>query len=257
MPIDFRLLVNLLKAVADPEVSISSFAQSVRLGPGSRMPRCPKLHSKKRKWRIPEQREQVDVDEVLATQGVWNKNYSTLSSFRAEVEEVLRDQAGTHLRDQERAPAAPDLKRLMREKARRGHFRAGSRRQRRVASILMTGTCWDVSSTREVFVNTVGTFGVSSASCYWGRVLSQYLISATPPQTSHTEGRLGSEVGVRDSRCKSHPCTFIRRTVGKDGICNWCSRTTSSLSCAALRFCHFWTQRLGETSASVRLSPSS
>ena len=58
------------------------------------MPRCPKLYTKKKKWRIPEQREQVDVDEVLATQGVWNKNYSTLSSFRAEVEKVLRDQAG-------------------------------------------------------------------------------------------------------------------------------------------------------------------
>ena len=51
-------------------------------------------HTKKKKWRILEQREQVDVDEVLATQGMWNKNYSTLSSFRAEVEEVLRDQAG-------------------------------------------------------------------------------------------------------------------------------------------------------------------
>ena len=85
---------GLLKAAADPEVSIASFAQGVRVGPGSRMPRCPKLYTKKKKWRIPEQREQVDVDEVLATQGVWNKNYSTLSSFRAEVEEVLRDQAG-------------------------------------------------------------------------------------------------------------------------------------------------------------------
>ena len=52
-------------------------------------------------------------------------------------------------------------------------------------SIGMTGTCWDVSSkkTREVFVNTVGTFGVSPASYYWSRVsaaakrLTQYLIS--------------------------------------------------------------------------------
>ena len=94
MPIDFRLQEGLLKAAADPEVSIASFAHGVRVGPGSRMPRCPKLYTKKRNWRIPEQREQVDVDEVLATQGVWNKNYSTLSSFRAEVEEVLGDQAG-------------------------------------------------------------------------------------------------------------------------------------------------------------------
>ena len=92
-----QLLGGMLKAAAHPEVSIASFAQGVRVGPGSRMPRCPRLHAKKKMWRIPqqrEQREQVDVDEVLATQGVWNKNYSTLSSFRAEVEEVLLDQAG-------------------------------------------------------------------------------------------------------------------------------------------------------------------
>ena len=36
----------------------------------------------------------MDVDEVLATQGVLNKNYSTLLFIRAEVEEVLWDQAG-------------------------------------------------------------------------------------------------------------------------------------------------------------------
>ena len=178
MPIDFRLLGGLLKAAADPEVSIASFAQGVRVGPGARTPRCPKLYTKKRKWRIPEQREQVDVDEVLATQGVWNKNFSTLSSFIAEVEEALRDQAGrgqvmilpeaearnrftnlvvasvgaqkkekpggvvsarllfdgtngnfantsTHLRDQERTPVAPGLKRLMREKAKAGEVTFG------------------------------------------------------------------------------------------------------------------------------------
>ena len=94
VPIDFRLMGGLLNAAADPEVSIASFAQGVLVGPGSRMRLRPKRYSKKRMWRIPEQREQVDVGEVLATQGVWNKNYSTLSSFRAEVEEVLRDQAG-------------------------------------------------------------------------------------------------------------------------------------------------------------------
>ena len=42
VPIDFRLLGGLLKAATDPEVSIASFAQGVRVGPGSRMPRLPK-----------------------------------------------------------------------------------------------------------------------------------------------------------------------------------------------------------------------
>ena len=62
VPIDYRLLGGMLKAAADPEVSIASFAQGVRVGPGSRMPRCPRIYAKKKKWRIPEQREQVDVD---------------------------------------------------------------------------------------------------------------------------------------------------------------------------------------------------
>ena len=147
------------------------------------------------------------MGEVLATQGVWNKNYSTLLSFRAEVEEVLHDQSGrrqvlimpeaeaknrfpnlvvaslgaqwkekpggiifarvlfdgtngnfvntsTHLRDQERAPVAPDLKRLMRETAKAGEVTFGltadvKEAHRQVPSIRTTGTCWDVSSTRE------------------------------------------------------------------------------------------------------------
>ena len=216
----------------------------VRVGPGSRMPRCPKLYAeKKKKWRIPEQREQCDVDEVLATQGVWNKNYSTLSSFRAEVEEVLRDQAGrgqvlimpeadqksrlpnlvvaslgaqkkekpggvvsarvlfdgtngnfvntsTHLRDQERAPVAPDLKRLMREKAKTGEVTFGLTADVKEAhrQVPIHPNDWHLLGCQlelggKVDVNTVGTFGVSSASYNWSRVsatvgrLTQYLIS--------------------------------------------------------------------------------
>ena len=243
VPIDFRLLGGLLSAASDPEVSISAFAQGVRVGPGSRMPRCPRLYAKKRKWRIPEQREQVEVDELLATQGVWNKNYSTLLSFRKEVEEVLRDQANrgqvlifseaearsrfpnlvvaslgaqkkekpggavsarvlfdgtngnfvntsTHLRDQERAPVAPDLKRLMREKAKTGEVTFGLTADVKEAhrQVPIHPDDWHLLGCQlerggEVFVNTVGTFGVSSASYYWSRVsaavgrLTQYLIS--------------------------------------------------------------------------------
>ena len=243
VPIDFRLLGGLLQAAEDPEVSIASFIEGVRVGPGSRMPRCPKLYAKKRKWRIPDQRQQVDVDEELATQGVWNKNYATLSSFRAEVEDVLRDQASrgqvlilpeaeakekfpnlvvaslgaqkkekpggvvsarvlfdgtngnfvntsTHLRDQERAPVAADLKRLMREKAKTGEVTFGLTADVKEAhrQVPIHPDDWHLLGCQldrggEVFVNTVGTFGVSSASYYWSRVsaavgrLTQYLIS--------------------------------------------------------------------------------
>ena len=62
----------------------------------------------------------------------------------------------THLRDQERAPVAPYLKRLTREKAKTGEvtfgLTAGRQRstQDRYPSTRMTGTCWDVSSSVEV-----------------------------------------------------------------------------------------------------------
>ena len=244
----------MLKAAANPEVSIASFAQSVRVGPGSRMPRCPKLYAKKRKWRIPEQREQVDVDEVLATQGVWNKGYSTLSSFRAEVEEVLRDQAGrgqvlvipvaearnrfpnlvvaslgaqrkekpggvvsarvlfdgtngnfvntsTHLRDQERAPVAPDLKRLMREKAKAGEVTFGltadvKEAHRQVP--IHPGTCWDVRSKE-------------------GERYSQTLLARSVCPRIPTTGA-GSQPQWEDSHSTSSP------SMPQHGSC--CSRTT-------------------------------
>ena len=60
----------------------------------------------------------------------------------------------THLRDQERAPVAPDLKVLMREKAKTGDVTFGltadvKEAHRQGPPIRMTGTCWDVSSKRE------------------------------------------------------------------------------------------------------------
>ena len=166
----------------------------------------------------------MDVDEALATQGVWNRNYSTLLSFRMEVEDVLRDQArrgqvlimpesearsrlpnlvvaslgaqkkekpgvvisarvlfdgtngnfmntSTHLRDQERAPVAPDLKRLMHEKVKTGEVTFGltadvkeAQRQAPIHPDDWHLLGCQLDKGREVFVNTVGTFGVSSAS---------------------------------------------------------------------------------------------
>ena len=128
------------------------------------MPRCPKLTTKKRKWR--------DVDEVLATQGTrttqhsqrselkWKKCYEikreevkflscrkrkpgtdsrtwwlrALEHRRRRSLEALSLFDGTNgnsvntstlLLDQERAPVAPDLKRLMREKAKAGEVTFG------------------------------------------------------------------------------------------------------------------------------------
>ena len=96
----------------------------------------------------------------------------------------------THLRDQERAPVAADLKRLMREKAKTGEVTFGLTADVKEAhrQVPIHPDDWHLLGCQlehggEVFVNTVGTFGVSSASYYWSRVstavgrLTQYFIS--------------------------------------------------------------------------------
>ena len=82
LPFNFRLLHSLLSAAGDPEVKMHEFAVGVRVGPGTKLPRYPQIYSKKKKWRMQEQREQQEVDEQLATRGVWNTNYSSGSSHQ-------------------------------------------------------------------------------------------------------------------------------------------------------------------------------
>ena len=77
----------------DPEVKMHEFAVGVRVGPGTKLPRCPQIYSKKKKWRMQEQREQQEVDEQLAACVVWNTNYSSVHPIKHHVLDVLRDQA--------------------------------------------------------------------------------------------------------------------------------------------------------------------
>ena len=239
---DFRLFHSLLSAAGDPEVKMREFAVGVRVGPGTKLPRCPQIYSKKKKWRMQEQREQQEVDEQLAARGVWNTNYSSVHPVKQQVLDVLRDQAkrgqvlvlsqqvakkrfpglvvasmgavkkekdgvisarvvfdgtngfyvnnSTHLRDQERSPVAGDIKRFMREKARVGEPTFGLTADIKEAhrQIPIHPSDWHLLASRlepdgEVFINTVGTFGISSASYWWSRVstamgrLYQYIVA--------------------------------------------------------------------------------
>ena len=49
LPIVFRFLDLLLRASEDPDVHLGGFAQGVKVGPGTRMPRNPSLYRPKRK----------------------------------------------------------------------------------------------------------------------------------------------------------------------------------------------------------------
>ena len=82
-----------------------------------------------------------------------------------------------HLRDQERALIAPDLKRLVREKAMSREVTFGLTAVVKEAhrQVPINPDDWHLLGCQlergsEVFVNTVGTFGVSSASYHWSRV---------------------------------------------------------------------------------------
>ena len=96
--------------------------------------------------------------------------------------------SGTRLRDQERAPIAADLKRSVTEKAKVDELTfalsadvAESHRQVTIHPDDWHYLGCQVVPGGDVFVNTVGTFGIASASCYWSRVagaigrLLQYL----------------------------------------------------------------------------------
>ena len=43
VPIDYRFLDLLQRTAGDPEVGLGEYAQGVRVGPGTRMPRLPAL----------------------------------------------------------------------------------------------------------------------------------------------------------------------------------------------------------------------
>ena len=83
----------------------------------------------------------------------------------------------TRLRDQERAPIAADLKRSMREKAKVGEltFALSADVTEAHRQVPIHPDDWhflgcQVKPGGDVFVNTVGTFGVASASYCWSRV---------------------------------------------------------------------------------------
>ena len=246
IPIDYRFLDVLLRASGDPEIGLGDYAQGVRVGPGTRMPRLPALYKAKKKWRLPSQVDPLDYLEYAPdSSGVWRSNYSTLREFETQVLDVMHDQAsrgqiivmteseartkypnlvvaslgaqrkqkpggkitarvlfdGTHglsvntktrLRDQERGPIAADLKRSMREKARFDEltFALSADVTEAHRQVPIHPDDWhllgcQVSPGGDVFINTVGTFGIASASYYWSRVaaavgrLVQYLSAET------------------------------------------------------------------------------
>ena len=90
VPIEFRYLGFLLRASKDPDVHIGVFAKGVRVGPGARL---PALHSKKTRWRLPEQYDPLDYQEERSTtEGVWRRNYTALEGLADKVVEVVEDQ---------------------------------------------------------------------------------------------------------------------------------------------------------------------
>ena len=74
----------LLSAADDSEVGKGSFAQGVRVGPGSRMPRLPALYRPKKKWRLTSQTDPRAYleEEGHESESSWRRNYASDSAKR-------------------------------------------------------------------------------------------------------------------------------------------------------------------------------
>ena len=291
LPVDFRFIDLLLRASEDPERHLGSFAQGVKVGPGSRMPRLPALYKAKRRWRLPEQRDPMNyLEEEQQSENPWRQNYATVAGLADKVLAVLEDQVSrgqvrkyteaeavamypglviaslganrkdkpngvvtarvlhdgtnglavntrTRIRDQERSPIASDLKRGMREKAdmQQPTFALTADVCEAHRQVPIHPDDWKFLGCRvekggSVYVNTVGTFGISSASYYWSRVagaigrLAQYLAghsSATWHMLVADDFHL--EAGGQDYRffalCILYPLRSLgcAAVVGEDG----------------------------------------
>ena len=193
-PIDYRCLDALLKAAADPEVSLVEFAVGVRLGREVRKPRLPALYAKKRKWRFPdrESRECGGPGLTVASLGAQRKE----KPGGEVTARILFD--GTHgidvntrirIRDQERAPIAADVKRHLREKAslETPTFALAADISEAHRQVPIDPCDWhflgcQITAGSDVYVHTFGTFGIASASYYCSRVsmavgrIAQYLV---------------------------------------------------------------------------------
>ena len=94
LPFDFRFIDLLLRASEDPEVRLGGFAQGVKVGRGTRMPRHPALYRSKWKWRLEQQRDPTNwQEEEKLSESPWRQNNASLVCFADKVEAVLEDQA--------------------------------------------------------------------------------------------------------------------------------------------------------------------
>ena len=221
---------------------MGNFAQGVKVGPGTRMPRNPALYKPKKKWRLEQQRDPQNwlLEDEAQAGSPWRQNYASLVGFADKVEAVLEDQASrgqvlteaeararfpnlvvaslgaqrkdkpngvvsarvpfdgtrglavntrTRIRDQERSPIAAELKRTMRGKTELGQptFALTTDVSEAHRQVPVHPSDWhflgcQVTKSSTVYVNTVGTLGITSASYYWNWVgaavgrISEYVV---------------------------------------------------------------------------------
>ena len=164
-----------------PMSSRGDFARGVRVGPGARLPRLPTLCARKRKWKLREQNNPDDWQEDLAGR---RGSSSEIQRTRSTLE-VPRSGCGVFgwdPRKQEDASAGP---RTVAHSCRREKVHARKsllRREnlcthgRHQGSASPSSHCASrlevlgVPSLTRVYINTVGTFGIASASYWWSRV---------------------------------------------------------------------------------------
>ena len=90
VPTDYRFLDVLLRAADDPEVGLGEYAQGVKVGPGTRMPRLPALYKPQKKWRLPSQVDPLDYLEYAPDRyeheqvSMWRSSWFSLEITRED-----------------------------------------------------------------------------------------------------------------------------------------------------------------------------
>ena len=93
VPIDYRFLDVLLRASDDPETGLGEYAQGVKVGPGTRMPRLPALYKAKKNGAFRPRWTRLIIWSAPDRSGIWRGNYASLREFESQVLEVMHDQA--------------------------------------------------------------------------------------------------------------------------------------------------------------------
>ncbi|CAE7438573.1 unnamed protein product [Symbiodinium sp. CCMP2592] len=170
-PFYLAAVEELLRISGDPDSRVFfsssvSFAKGVRLGPGATLPRVPAVFEKKEKWR------KYDVESCTRFTS------SMIEVTLQEAQKKFGDRLAVASLDQLRSPCAGELRTVLQELSGQCIGLTGDvKRAHRLSKIApedwgLQACKTGVGGQDKLWLNKVGTFGISSAAYHWSRLMS-------------------------------------------------------------------------------------